>query len=113
MIILTQPGIQAFNPTRMSSVINYFQDFCLAEVSDDFSPTEKEMIDNNIDFWWSVQGSQVDASEYEIQKYKEGIIYGIEDQLGLTKEINRAYAIHAIAYESGKDVWTVWDESIL
>lgn len=97
---------------RVSLTVNYLQAYCLAEVEEDFDPSESEMESNNIDFWYEVTGSQVDASDYKLRKYKGGIIEGVMNQMNLSKERNLAYSIYAIAQLRKSDEWQIWNRSM-
>ncbi len=114
MIILTQPGIAIMKPIRISSVV-FVSDtpYCLAEVPEGFSLDFDQMMVLDIDFWWEVTGSLVDASKYKLQKYHGGIVEGIMEQLNLSKEQNIAYSIFAIASDRVANEWQVWERSIL
>ena len=113
MIILTQPGISSFNPSKVSSTVMSFGiNYCLAEVNDDFVLSERQMKKAGIDFWWAVTGSQLDASFYKLRKYKGGLISGIIDQVNVSKEINIAYAIYSIAEGRKADEFQIWERSI-
>jgi hypothetical protein len=113
MLILTQPGIESFNPARISSTVVSCFEFCMADVNDDFNPTEEEMEAAGIMFWWQITRSQLRADFYKLRKYKGGIVEGILDQLNVSKEINIAYGIYAIADVRQADEWQVWERSIL
>lgn len=114
MIILTQPGITKYNPTRISSSVQPFEGsyFCLAEVPDNFDLSKEDMKKDHIDFWYELTSSLVDADKYKIRKYKGGIVEGIYDQLDLSKELNVAFGIYAIAQNCLWDVWQIWNRSI-
>jgi len=114
MIILTQPGISTFKPTKISSTVTSFGiEYCLAVVPDEFGISERQMKAAGIDFWWAVAGSQLDALFYKMRKYKGGIVEGIIDQVGVSKEINIAYAIYSIAEGRKADEFQIWERSIL
>jgi len=114
MIILTQPGISAFKPSKVSTTVTSFGiQYCLATVPDDFDVSERQMKKAGIDFWWAVTGSLLDASYYKLRKYKGGLVTGILDQVGVSKEINIAYAIHSIAEGRKADEYQIWERSIL
>lgn len=66
-----------------------------------------------IDFWWCVQTSLLKAPKYKLRKYKGGIVEGIMEQLDVSKEINIAYGIYAIASERKADEFQVWERSVL
>jgi hypothetical protein len=113
MIIFTQPGIKAYSPSRISStVIHGTMESCIAEVPDDFKLTERQMRKAGIDFWWCVESSQLTAENYILSRFRGGIVEGIEDQLNVSKEINIAYGIYAIAYQLRQDEFDVWELSI-
>lgn len=113
MVVYTNPQVKSLGATRISSVVTYGNNqYCIAEVPSDFNPTEDQMIESGVDFWYPVSTSFVDASAYKLRKYKKGIVYGLEEQLGLTKEINVAYGIYAVASERRANVWQVWERSI-
>lgn len=113
MIILTEPAIKGIGVKRISKTVNFgCQSYCLAEVIDTFNLSKKDMIVYNIDFWYELCDSQVDASNYKLRKYQGGIIEGIMEQLNLSKEVNLAFAIYAIQSDRKADFWQVWDRSI-
>jgi len=113
MIILTQPTIKGVKTQRISNAVKHcHQWYCLAEVSDDFNLSENDMKKLNIDFWYELAFSQVDASNYKLRKYKGGVIEGIMEQLNLSKEVNLAFAIYAIKQGRKTDFWQIWYRSI-
>ena len=113
MIILTQPTIKGARTQRISETVKLGNEvYCLAEVSEDFNLSENGMKKLNIDFWYELTYSQVDASKYKLRKYQGGIIEGIMEQLNLSKEVNLAFAIYAIQQDRKDDVWKIWNKSI-
>lgn len=114
MIILTESAIKALNPTRISSVVVSFeQEYCLAEVPDNFDLSEEQMLDLKINYWYELTGSQINVDKFKIRKNKAGIIDEIQEQIGVSKERNIAYAIYAIASNRKSSIWQIWERSIL
>lgn len=116
MIILTQPNIAKLGShvTKISSTVKVGEtwEYCLAEVPDNFTISGSKMKWFGFDFWYPLTESFVDASKYKLRKYKGGIVEGVLEQIGLSKEINIAYSIFAIAANRKADVWQIWERSI-
>ena len=117
MIILTQPNISKVNPKKQSSTVKYGSfDFCLAEVKETgkLPKTEKGLKELGIDFWWELSPGNIDVQDWPaLEKYKGGLIEGVEWVLGLSKEKNIAMSIYEISNSEGVEPFTLWEKAIL
>ncbi len=113
MIILTTDGIRTFNYPNVSSTVEYGgQVFCLAEVPDNFSVNDKIMKACDIGFWWAVAGGtfiDTELWDYE-QKFKGGLVEGIEFIYSLSKENNIAMTINVLAQNAGVPPFELWEK---
>jgi len=113
MIIYTTANIKKVNPKKISSILNYCGENCLAEVDDDFNMTLEEITDLGIDFWYELGQGYIDATEYDIKKkWDGGLIEGIENVMDLSKERNIAMSIREIANYNYIDPFELWELAI-
>lgn len=114
MIILTTPEIYKVRPLKQSSTIEgKYQDYCLAEVPDEFNLTEEEMESNNIAFWYELADGYFDVEKYDYDYYKNrGLVEGVSLTYDISKEKNIALAIYVVCKGIDKEPMNYWEETL-
>lgn len=113
MVILTTENIKNIDYKKVSSVVEYgLSKFCLAEVDDSFNFSQKEVDEHDLGFWWAIDGAAyIDTEQWDYdQKYKGGLIEGIELVYNLSKENNIAMVINTLAHNAGLCPFELWEE---
>jgi len=109
MVILTTKNISKLNPKKQSSSVYWIeQDYCLAEVDDNFHISLEEMEALNIWFYWELAGGHFDANKFPL-KSEYNLVEQIYNTYDVSKEQNIALGIYEVCREYGYDAFEFWE----
>lgn len=110
MIVFTTPDLPVVQHERISSIVSYAgSTYCLMEVEEHDIHTELK----DSHFWWELAPGYIDAEKWDYdEKFKGGLVEGIDCVLSLSKEKNIAMAIFEICRYGGEYPFILWENQI-